>query len=203
MLTFPYTDLADAPAEGTEVTCNFPVDIVGEGGDTDTGVEQRNALSVFPRHSVTLSWDRDADSEARVNTLWAFYNTARGPLLPFIYYDFNHGRTWPNLYAGTGNGTALTFNAPMLSGSSVTVAVNGVAKTLATHYTLTPGAGANGRVLITFTAGNAPAAGAIVTVSFTGRAGFAMRFPRTFSYRLFSAALYSTGITLREVKGES
>ena len=203
MQTFPYTDLADAPAEGAEVSCDFPVDIVGEGSDTDTGVEQRNALSVFPRHSVTVAWDRDANSEERVNTLWAFYNSTRGPLLPFVYFDFNPGRSWPGLYVGVGNGSALAFDAPVLSWSSAAVSVNGVVKTPGTHYALAPGAGANGRARLTFTAGNAPADKSIVTISFTGRAAFVMRFPRTFSYRLFSAALYSTGITLREVKGES
>lgn len=199
MLTFPYTAMSDAPAEGSTVEASYPVEIV----ESRSGIEQRRALSAFPRHKVRVKWERDMNAATRVNTLWDFYRQTRGALLPFVYFDFDDARTWTEVYVGTGNGSALVFDLPMLNGSSVTVKVNGTTKTPTTHYTIAAGAGANGRDKLTFTAGNAPASGALVTVTFTGRRSFAMRIAsEALSYSVMSALIYSTGLEMVEVKGE-
>lgn len=194
MLTFPYTASADSPSEGMTLTTAFPVEIV----ESRTGVEQRRALSIYPRHSVEIRWSRDMNAASRVDAIWDFYRQTRGRLLPFVYFDFDSARVWTRAYVGLGTGSQTVFDLPSKSATSVTVYVDGVA----TAGTFAEGAGNNGRDRFTF--GTAPASGAVIEASFTGRRAFTMRFAdEALSYSAFSNLLYEIGMTLVEVRGES
>lgn len=197
--TFPLTALADAPTSGTSVSTIFSTEVV----TTRSGREQRRALWNYPRHQIAPTWERTANSPALVDTLWAFYCARKGSFSPFVYFDFDPDRTWADAHVGVGDGTTLVFNAPSMSATGVVVKVDGVTKTLTTHYTFAAGTGLNGRDQITFTAGNAPAVGKAVTVTFKGRRAFMMRFAEdALDYRAFEVSVYSLGLKLFEVRGE-
>lgn len=194
MLTFPIVDLADSPAEGKTLSTDYPTDIV----ESRSGIEQRNGLSVLPRYRVELRWAQGEDSLTRVNALWGFFRQTRGPLLPFVYFDFDAARVWTRVYVGLGTGAQTAFDLPSKSATSVTVNVAGVA----TAGTFAAGLGTNGRDRFTF--GAAPALNAVIDVSFTGRIAVPMRFDHEdLSYEQFSVLLYAVGLRLRSVKGES
>ena len=194
MLTFPYIEFADAPAEGAPVAGDYPTDIA----ESENGIEQRRGRSVYPRHTLAIRYERDMNAATRLNTLWDFYRQPRGPLLPFVYFDFDNARVWTRARVGLGVTAQTVFTLPSRDAASVTMYVNGVAAT----GTFLARGGSNGRDEFTFATD--PAENAVIEMTFTGRRAFEMRHANAkLTYKLFSGLLYETGLDLTEVKGES
>lgn len=197
--TFPYTSEADAPREGWEISPAWSTQIVSGRA----GTEQRRQLWTLPRHRITgMSWSNLENASTKLDALYAFYMARKGSLEAFVLFDFDAYRTWTKAYVATGTGALATFDLPAKSGTSYSIYVNGVLQTVTTHYTITAGAGSNGRDRIVFTFN--PALGHIIEATFTGQRAFVVRFAEdNMSYRAFSVRLYEVGLSFIEVKGES
>lgn len=108
----------------------------------------------------------------------SFYNTNRGTTVTFFDFDWTMEFTAENI--GTGDGSALNFTIPAKETTSHAenaqplVYVNGVLKTVATHYNITAGSGALGEDRVIFTGGNAPPNGHAVTITYSGRHRYAV-----------------------------
>lgn len=195
--TFPYTAAADAPHEGYSIAPVWSTSIV----TSQSGMEQRRSRVTYPRHKITgLKWGRDENASLRVDTLYGFYNDCNGAALPFAFIDFpSHG--WGSQYVGVGNGGSTVWDLPSYGGASFTIKVNGIPKSSPGDYSISAGAGSNGRDRIVFTA--APAAGYVIRAWFTGRRVFVVRFLQDeISFQSFSASIFEIGLDLLEVKGE-
>jgi uncharacterized protein (TIGR02217 family) len=147
-----------------------------------SGFEERNSRWADSKRSYNVGYAiTDHDSLYEVIE---FYEERRGRLHGFRWKDWNDYKSCPpkqtptnaDQNIGTGTGALATFQLKKTYGSvynpytrdikkpvsgTVLVAVNGVAKTLTTHYTLDTATG-----IITFTMGNLPANGHAVTAGF-------------------------------------
>lgn len=94
----------------------------------------------------------------------------------FDFYDYDPSVGYTTELIGTGDGATLTFNIPAKETTSRLVYVNGVLKTVVTHYNITAGTGPIGQDRAVFTAGNAPPNGHAVTISYVGRHHFECEF---------------------------
>lgn len=147
-----------------------------------SGHEERNSPWADSRRRYDIGYGvRSADDLAAVV---AFFEARAGRLRGFRFKDWSDYKSClpsltpaaSNQQIGVGNGATAAFQLAKqyLSGArtyvrviakpvagTVLIAVNGVAKVLGTHFTVNAATG-----VVTFTAGNVPAAGQLVTAGF-------------------------------------
>lgn len=167
--------------------------------DFETGAkEQRRQVWTFPRRSLDLKFT--PLTQAKLDTLWNFFNQQKGSFEPFWYFlpTKNSDGAWHSYtgeYVGKGNGSSVIFELPGRSTTSQTAYVNGAV----TAGTVLGGSGDAGVDRIQFAA--APANGATITVNFTGQLRLRSRFGEDKMTReLFEWALYSVGLQVLEVR---
>lgn len=147
-----------------------------------SGYEERNTPWGNSRHKYNVA--TGVKSYDDLHAVKAFFEARLGQLYGFRFKDFSDFKSCPpltgttnlDMLLGVGDGTTTTFQLikKYTSGAysytrtiqkpvsgTVLVAVNGVAKTETTHYTVNYVTG-----VITFTAGNIPAAAQQVTAGF-------------------------------------
>lgn len=191
------------PSEGYELV---DVYYTFESGPYEAGTSVTGKGREFPLAVANIKYPKLPASE--FNSLISFYHAMRGRFGTFTFFDFAGwdaapvGVLWPYLYVGVGDGTTATFDLPMKSTSTYTLKVAGVSKTPVTHFTFGTGTGTDGKDRITFTAGNIPSAGQIVTLeNATGRRGFKARLSSdSQTLQRFVNNLTSTGISVKEVR---
>lgn len=205
----------------------FPLDIAlgARGGPerrtdivmTATGREERNARWAHSRRKFDAGYG--VKTIARLAEVVAFFEERRGRLYGFRFRDRldwtsgikNAAPTPLDQAIGTGNGATSAFQLVKTYGTSfapyqraitkpvlasLRVAVAGVEKTLGTHFDADATTG-----IITFRAGNVPAAGAAIT------AGFAFDVPVRFDtdYLEVDLSAFEAGaipaIPLVEIRG--
>jgi hypothetical protein len=114
-------------------------------------------------------------SLAASRTAIAFWMANRAAAI--TYFDFDSSVEFDNESIGTGDGSALNFTIPAKRTTATSAPVVQVAdgaggwttKTSVTHYNISAGTGALGEDRVIFTAGNAPANGRAVRISYIGR----------------------------------
>lgn len=127
-------------------------------------VWNRTKFTATPAHDGAVS---------DIEYLMQFWRTARTST--FTYFDFDKSR-WTDENIGTGTGALATFTVPAKEMVEVVVKVNGVVKTLTTHYTISSETGSQGEDQIVFTGGNLPPNGQAVTISYLGRHRYTCEF---------------------------
>lgn len=140
---------------------------------TDTGLEYRTSPDTFRPRAWQISWGQDPDDVDEVETLYEV-NGREHSFLFFAPRLRDHVAT--NQFIGTGDGTTAAFQLRIIRTTGVrsatkntlhpksgtlVVRVAGVTKTETTHYTVNYSTG-----IVTFTAGNIPAAAADVRADF-------------------------------------
>jgi hypothetical protein len=139
-----------------------------------------------------VKWFAEFEMELNASdaaTVIAFFMANRATT--FTFYDFDPYIAFVAENIGTGDGSAVTYTIPAKETTSHAespqplVYVNGVLKTAATHYNITPASGALGQDRVIFTGGNAPANGHAVTITYTGRHLYTCEFMK-FEYRVVS-----------------
>lgn len=139
-----------------------------------SGKEKRNAEWEFPRQSWNLGYGIQSGED--MDEIRAFFYVCFGKASGFRFKDWTDyyiGFSAPQLI-GTGDGAATTFQAyrkytvgaytfyrkiTRLVAGTISVYVNGVLKTVTTHYTVNVDTG-----IVTFTGGNTPPMGQIVAM---------------------------------------
>lgn len=150
--------------------------------ETDSGAESRNQRWSYPRHEYDVAYG--TNTLARLEALLKFFHVVAGRAVGFRYKDWldykscdisgTPAATDCNLGVGTGAQAAYQLRKGYIQGSytrfrkilkpvagTVLVAVDGSPRTITTHYTVNTATG-----VVTFTAGNLPAAGAVVTAGY-------------------------------------
>ncbi len=130
-----------------------------------SGAEERNAIWAGARRVYSMSVGLSAVEDLR--ELLAFYEARGGALYGFRFKDpLDFGVL--NGAIGVGDGVQASFQLSKGTriitkpvAGTVRVFVNGVQKTLTTHFTVDVTTG-----IVSFTAGNIPADGAAITASF-------------------------------------
>ena len=157
--------------------------------EMDAGTEQRRAKWLFPRYDAFVSYN--VLTAAEMDTLWRFFIARRGRWGSFYLVDtalIDHD----GLYVGVGDASSLTWDLPGVDTGSVKIYLDGVEKTVTTHYTLAAGGGEADADRVTFT--SAPAAAAVITCDFTGYLRCHVRFDLDrLDRELFTAELYRLG----------
>lgn len=164
----------------------------------ELGEAQTRQKWLYPKRDVTLKYKHISLSEAQ--TIWQFYIARRGRYQAFnFFYPTGWEKAYVGEYVGTGDASTVNFNLPSKLASSYTLYVDGVAKTGGgVDYTFSAEGGTDQADKVTFIA--APAAGAYITWSFTGRLKIRARFDEDiFDYETFYARLVNTGITLQGI----
>ena len=131
-----------------------------ESGDTQIRDLWMGRTKYFTECDLDVS---PADGAAFI----AFKDNNRASTVTFFSYDVSLQYDDENI--GTGDGVAVNFTIPAKNTAAQVVEVDGVVKTVVTHYNVTAGSGALGEDRVVFTGGNAPANGLAVTISYTGR----------------------------------
>ena len=163
--------------------------------ESESGVELRSRQWRFPRRKVALKFA--SLSQAEMDELWVFYQSRRGAELPFLWTeaDVTPYRLQTDEYMGRGDGTTLIFDFPGIGATSISVMVDGVI----TAGTYLVGGGVGGGDRWQFP--SAPANGARITVSFSGRLRLRVRFAaQTLDQEMFTLRLWRTGLELVEAK---
>ncbi len=161
----------------------------------DSGRQQRRQKQVQDIYDANIKYNRL--TLANMGILWDFYQSCRGSLYDFYLYDLEENRrAWTDLYVGIGDGATITFDLPGKNTSSRSIKFNGSTQTSGISYST--GTGAESADTVTFTI--APAAGVIVTASFTGDLRIKCHFKEdkltreNFAYRLFRTGLDLEGL---------
>jgi len=155
----------------------------------DTGEEQRRQKWSAPKWDVSLVYNAIRSTD--VDKLLAFYDARRGAYEAFSFYDPFTASGYTSVYCGTGNGTSTAFDIPGKQTSGQVVRVNG--STVA--FTVSTGTGADGadRILLP----SPPAAGAVVTCSFSGKLRIRCRFSEdSFEREYREAGRYRVRVSL-------
>ena len=137
-----------------------------------SGADVAEKLWDTARYRINLPYRVSATNGA---TILNFFDSRHGKYEAFDFVDFV-SRAWTSVYVGAGTGSLAQFTIPFRFPSSLTVYVDGVAKTFSTHWTYGAGLPAPARTVIEFTIGNEPAAGEVVTIDATGYRYFLVRF---------------------------
>ncbi len=135
-----------------------------------SGVEQSLSLSRFKKRTIMLIY-KNIHESSEWPLLESFHADCRGAYTKFWFVDL-FSRYYKDEYVGRGDGSTATFDLHSVStvdDSTLKVFVNGVEKTKTTHWNLVSGGGEAGADRITFTAGNIPATGSLITSNFTGK----------------------------------
>lgn len=181
-------------------------------GSSTSGYEKRNQNWEEPLRSWVVG--HVIDGTAKLKELLAFYIARRGRAYSFLFRDWLDYSVSDSTEGamGTGNGSNLVFqlkktytdsvrttvrNIVKPKTSTVKVFVNGVEKTLTTHYTFSSSTG-----VVTFTPGNAPPNGH--AVHWTGEFYIPVRFDSDKPDMRMDGPVAGewTGIRIVEVRGE-
>lgn len=153
---------------GAEFAPMFNTSIV----ELDGGAEQANINWTYPRFSGDISYG--IQSITLLNTAIAFFYARRGRAYGFRFKDWADF-TITDGTIGTGDGATAAFQIVKVYSDSVlpfsrkitrpitaglVVKVDGVTKTLTTHYTVSATTG-----IVTFTMGNIPTLAQVITVT--------------------------------------
>ena len=166
----------------------------------DAGGEQRRSRRDFPVFDVIVSYRGITSAEA--NTLYTFFLERKGRYEAFVIYDLalleNISQTHTKLYVGTGDGSTDIFDIPGRSTSSRTLYVNDSVQGSGFSYLTGGGDGNSDRVDFT----SPPAAGNVITITFTGFLRCRVRFESdNLDKALFMKNLYAyNGIKLAGVE---
>lgn len=195
METFPYHLPADAPSVGYTRGPRFKTEVV----ESDTGLEQRRQRAPLSRQPLDVAFAPRENIRTLVQTVEAFFEARGGMFEAFVLYDPDATWTHTKAYVGVGNASATIFTLPAKQGSTGhAVYLNG--SILLSGWTVSND-GANLRQRITFTA--APAAGAIIRVTFTGQRAFVGRFASDeLVIRAENGGLYSVSFPFISLIGE-
>jgi len=164
--------------------------------DDAGNIVQSRATRTRPRWRVALQWARNPTVLAAFQTA---LNGLAGGFVEVYFYTGSLWLQWDDVSAGTGDGANLLFPFPgrEVYTDSEVVKVDGVTKTRVTHYNLDyDGGDSLKRERIHFTAGNAPANGKAVTISFLGRRLLIGRMASDVSIRTISYQRSEFAITL-------
>lgn len=193
MVVYPSSPLPQYPFE---ITSEYKTLI----STFETGTELAHQQWRFPKRSINLKYD--VLTAADIKALWDFYTARRGSLVPFWFFDTyttddsGNPASYTDEYAGRGDAATTTFDLPGKTTSARTMYLAGIAESGVTYQSGTGDGGADQVEFI-----SAPAAGALITIDFTGHIRYKMRFAQDkLSKELFKARLYKTGIGLIERK---
>jgi len=131
--------------------------------------EQRAMQNRFPRRTRTLLYQL-LDIATEWYLIMDFFKGKRGGYTPFWYFE-QKKRMATEEKVGRGDGATTTFDLPSKTtdnDATLKVYVNGVEKTKTTHYNFVSGGGGGSSDRITFTAGNIPTTGQLITADFNG-----------------------------------
>lgn len=161
----------------------------------DSGKEQRRQKQIQNIYDATLLYNRLALSD--IGILWDFYQSCKGSLYAFYYYDLEENRrTWKDEYVAVGDGTTLIFDLSGKNTSAQLIYFNGALQ--GGGYSILTGGGSESADRVSFT--TAPPAGTIITATFNGDLRIYCRFEEdklsreNFLYRLFKAGLKLHGL---------
>ena len=195
LLTFPLIDPSVGPQVGAARTLRSSTSIVR----TQSGLERRRVMATVPGEELSADWaPRDA-SRWVAEQVAAFFRQTGGPAIPFVAFDFDYSFGHQRVYVGTGDGTTTVWNLPCRdTASAVQVYKDGTEQTSGVTVSTD---GANERAKVTF--GTAPAAGAVVTMSFVGQRAWVCRFgDDVLTLETGDAGSYALADRLVEVRGE-
>jgi len=183
-----------SPAEGATIEDAY---LTAVGGEFPNGRILTRAERVFPLATVNLRYSRDVWST--FSAIYAFFVSQRGRYGTFDYRDFD-SYPWPDLYVGVGtNPVSASNDLPYYGASGHVIKVAGTTRTLTTHYTISAGAGANGRDRVVWVVASEPTSGQIITCAATGYRMFQGSFVTdVMSFARFCATLAETGLGIRE-----
>lgn len=180
----------------TTVNPFYPYKVEGEfktyATDFESGKEQRRQVWTFSKRTISLQYGTLKQSE--MDELWNFYLARRGAFDSFWFFSPVSVNAQGE-YVGRGDASTIIFELPSKNtdSDSLVVYVGGTQ----TAVTFLSGGGDAGVDRIQFS--GPPANGNIITANFTGQQRHKARFKEDkMSKEMFSAALYSTGIDLRE-----
>lgn len=157
----------------------------------ESNLEQAIAQWRFPKRYVELLYDPGISRED-FSTLYDFFTGRRGRYLAFYFYDWVTG-DWADEFVGWTDGATQTWDLPGRSASSRKAYFDGSQK----YPTWSTGTGDAGADQMTFSW--VPAAGKLITASFTGQLRLRMRFEDDKITREdFYTTLVRTGLRLRE-----
>lgn len=140
--------------------------------ESDAMTEQRKQKALYARYDVSIRYPQTMTA-ADIQTIWNFYMARKGAYGSFYIYDlvtFTHA----GLFVGWGTGAAVTFDLPGKSTSAQTIYLDGVLRTLTTHYSILTGGGAESSDRVLFV--TAPASGVLITCGLTGYLRMRVRF---------------------------
>lgn len=156
----------------------------------DAGNEQRKQKATYARYNVTLTYN--ALTQTNIDLLYAFYMARKGSYEAFHFYTLD-SYTWTDLWVGLGDGIETTFDIPGQSTSSQIMYLNGLSTI---EFSAVSGGGDSDSDRVIFNV--APAAGTIITCTFTGYMRIRCRFDSdNMSREAFMGALYKTGLKLK------
>ncbi len=196
LLTFPLIDPSVAPQIGASRSIRTATQIVR----AQTGLERRRVLATIPTVDFEAHWNPRDDSRWIAEQLSAFFRQTAGPALPFVAYDWDYSFGHQRIYIGTGDGTDTAWNLPCRdTASAITVYSDGT-EVAGADLTLSDD-GDNEAMKVTFD--TAPAAGKVLTASFTGQLRIVCRFGEDqLRLEFADAGLYGISVPLVGLKGE-
>lgn len=165
----------------------------------ETGKELAHQQWRFPKRHINLQYNVLTMSE--IKSLWDFYVSRKGSLLPFLFFDTyskdngNNPNSYIDEFVGRSEGSTIIFDIPGKSTSLQTIYVDGIS----TAVTILTGTGDGGADQAQFS--SAPLDGSLITIDFTGHIRYKMRFAQDkLSKEFFTVMLYKVGIELIERK---
>jgi hypothetical protein len=170
---------------------------------TKSGADVAEKIWDSARYRISLPYRCSlADAMEILN----FHTARAGKYEVFDFIDLLE-RDWEGLYIGTGDGSedtfATDFDATTDAGSGRVVYVDGVEQTVGAgnDYLMSAQSGTNNRDRVVFLAGSEPANGAIVTMDYTGKKYFSVRFMSD-KLEIRSLAQFVSGIEMHQLDVE-
>jgi hypothetical protein len=193
--TFPWVTPEDSPRVGMRVSAAFLTEVTR----ARSGREKRRKVRPYPEHLLEMDFSGGEDTLAKANTLYAFFCARGGKFEAFVVFDCDQWRSYTGVRVGIATAAQTTIDLPSRLANSVTVKLNGVAKS-GTFLAL---GGANGRDRFTLNVG--AVGGEVITYDFTGQRSFVVRFDTdvlTIEYIVASLVYGGMAIPLVERFGE-
>jgi uncharacterized protein (TIGR02217 family) len=169
--------------------------------DFESGEEQRRTMWRFPKRTFALIYKILSITAGERDAIYEFYQNRRGPYESFWFFDFMQ-RKWVDQFVGYGDGIIATFDLPSKDTTQYPkIYVSAVEKTRVTHWNFVADSGEEGADQITFTAGNIPAEGALITTDLTGYLRIKGRFndPKL-TEEIFTKDFENISFSIYEVK---
>jgi len=177
----------------------------------DSGNSVRRAGRVRDLYSGILTWNEVGGLPADMTnlaTLEDFLVQMQGGYGSFTFTDFYGydaspiGRKWPRVFIHISDGTTATWDLPSKSLNTATEIVYSGASALVrtTDYTISAGAGTDGRDRLTYVAGHIPANGTIVRLTgYCRRSMTAVFADDVMDFENANLLLLSTGLRIQEI----